>query len=453
MKTIWKQSLLAAMSLVVPLSESLAGTADFTVQYQNYNAAGPNDDIIEAGIQVRNNTSAAIPLSNIVVRYWLTKNGASTVAPACWWWNAPDCSAISLTTGSASASGADQYVEIRFTSAAGSLAAGATTAPIDLGVTFGGAAVNETDDYSYGNQTAPTDWSRITVHDAGSAPTGGLRGGTLPTGGTTPPPTDPPPSNLAEFFDDFTYSGTGDAAFTNLWNVRTYAGGPGVSGATWSASNISMVTEGSDRLMRLRASTNGTAAGTTHSEVLTQAQKFRFGTYATRMRFRDTPLSGTRVFADKYVETFFALTPYSSPSYSEQDYEYLPNGGWGQGNTPTMFITSFDKNKTASTSARLGYSHDGWHTLVLHVRPTGNVYHIDGVERANHSSQFSPLINQFLDFQMWFIELGPSGGARTYFEDVDWVYFAKDAYLDTNTVNSKVSSLRSASVPRKDTVP
>ncbi len=447
MKTTWKQGLLAAVSLVVPLSESLAGTADFTVQYQNYNAAAPNDNIIEAGIQLRNNTGAAIPLKNVVVRYWFTKNGA-TPTPACWWWNSPDCSALSLSTASVSATNADQYVEIRFNDAAGSLAAGATSSPIDLGITFGGTNVNEADDYSYGNVTAPTAWSKITVHDVGSAALSGLRGGTPPSGSTQPPPT-----VGAEFFDDFTYNGTGESAFTNLWNVRTYAGPPGVSGATWTAGNVSFVTDGSDRLLRLKAGTNGTSAGTTHTEVISRAQKFKYGTYATRIRFRDTTLSGPRVFGDKYVETFFAIAPYGDPNYSEQDYEYLPNGGWGQGNTPTMFLTSFDRNIKGSPERKLSYSHDGWHTLVLHTSPSGNVYHIDGVERANHPAWYAPIINQFLDFQMWFIELGPAGEARTYYEDVDWVYFAKDTYLDTNAVNAKVTSLRGASVPRKDTVP
>ncbi|WP_225410025.1 cellulose binding domain-containing protein [Stigmatella hybrida] len=449
MRMTWKQGLLAALSLSVPLSESFAGTADFTVQYQNYNAATPNDSIIEAGVQLRNNTSATLPLSSIVVRYWFTKNGATAVTPACWWWTTASCPGISLTTGSVSATNADQYVEIRFASTAGSLAPGATTVPIDLGITFGGANVNETDDYSYGNQTSFADWSRISVHDVGSAPTAGVRGGTPPSGGTVPPPT-----VSAEFFDDFTYTGTGDAAFSQLWTVRTYAGGPGVAGATWSAGNVSMVSEGSNRLMRLQTSTNGSVAGTTHSEVISKAQKFKFGTYSARLKFRDTPLSGTRVFADKYVQTFFVITPYNSPSYSEQDFEYLPNGGWGQGNTPTMFLTSFDRNVTASPSARLSYSHDGWRTLLLHVTPSGNTYFIDGVQHASHSAQFAPLINQFLDFQMWFIELGTTNGTpRTYFQEVDWVYFAKDTYLDTNAVNAKVAGLRSASVPRKDTVP
>ena len=81
MKMLRTHSLLAAMSLTLPL-QSLAGTADFTVQYQNYNAAAPQDGIIEAGIQLKNNTSVSQPLSNVVVRYWFTKNGAATVAPA-----------------------------------------------------------------------------------------------------------------------------------------------------------------------------------------------------------------------------------------------------------------------------------------------------------------------------------------------------------------------------------
>ncbi|WP_224362622.1 cellulose binding domain-containing protein [Hyalangium versicolor] len=447
MKTFWKPSLLAVFALMVPAGESLAGTADLTVLYQNYNAAGPNDDIVEAGIQLRNNTAASIPLSSIVVRYWFTNNGR-TATPACWWWKAADCAGLTVTSGSVSATGADQYVEVRFTSAAGSLAAGATTVPIDLGITFG-ASVSETDDYSYGTQTALAAWSKITVHDAGSAALGGVRGGTPPSasgGGTV----------SAEFFDDFSYSSAAEADFQNRWTLRSYQGAPGVGGAQWKASNISVVSDGgtSNRLMRLVASTNGTAGGTSHSEVLSKAQKFRFGTYATRFRFNNTPLSGSRLLADKPVETFFTITSYNDPNYSEQDFEYLPNGGWGQGNTSTMFLTSWDKNKAASPESKVSASHDGWHTLVLQVSSAGTVYFIDGVQRASHGSQFAPAIGQYLAFQLWFIELDTSNGsARTYYEDADWIYFAKDAFLSPNEVDAKVSSFRAASITRKDTVP
>lgn len=455
MKTIWKPSLLALLSLAVPAGESLAGTADFTVQYQNYNAAGPNDDIVEAGIQLRNNTAASIPLSSIVVRYWLTNNGG-VASPACWWWKTADCAGITLASGSVSATGADQYVEVRFTSAAGSLAPGETSVPIDLGITFGTSA-NETDDYSYGNQTTFANWSKITVHDAGSAPLSGLRGGTPPSasngggdgggddGGTV----------SAEFFDDFSYASTADTGFQNWWQLRSYSGGPGISGAQWLPSNASLVNDGttSNRLLRLRGSTNGTAGGSTQVEVLSKAQKFRYGTYASRFRFNDTTLSGPRLFGDKYVETFFTITPSTSPNYSEQDFEYLPNGGWGQGNTSTMFLTSWDRSK-GSRSNQVSASHAGWHTLVLHVSPTGIVYFIDGVQRASHGAEYAPTIGQYIAYQLWFIELDTSNNtSRTYYEDADWVYFAKDVLLTPNQVDAKVAGFRSAAVTRKDTVP
>jgi len=174
-----RASLAAVLALVLPAAQSVAGTNDVTVQYLNYNASRPNDDIIEANIKLRNNTSAPIALSGLVVRYWFTKNHAPAAAPACWWWNTPTCPNLTIVSGSVSLVGADRYAEIRFGHGAGSLAPGETTAAIDLGVTFG-TPVDEADDYSYGEHTTFVDWNRITVHDAGSAPTAGLRGGTPP---------------------------------------------------------------------------------------------------------------------------------------------------------------------------------------------------------------------------------------------------------------------------------
>ncbi len=168
--------LLAGM---VSTGESRAGTTDVTIQYMNHNASAPNDDIIEANIKLRNDTPAAIALKDLVVRYWFTRNDAPMATPACWWWNTPSCAHLTVTSGIVALRGADRYVEIRFGHDAGFLAPGATTAAIDLGVTFGGH-VDETDDYSYGTVTSFTDWKRITVHDVGSAPTEGLRGGTPP---------------------------------------------------------------------------------------------------------------------------------------------------------------------------------------------------------------------------------------------------------------------------------
>ncbi|WP_437767287.1 cellulose binding domain-containing protein [Sorangium sp. So ce764] len=537
-------SIFVALSTCDHSSDSFAGTTDFTVQYSNYDAAAPNDTIVEAGIKIRNNTAASIPLSSIVIRYWFTKNGATTVTPACWWWS-PGCSRITLTTGTVSSTGADRYVQIGFTSAAGSLAAGATTQPIDLGIEFDTNVV-ETDDYSYGNQTTFSNFSRITVHDAGSAPTGGLRSGTPPSGSVSPPPAPisltatassasaislswaassgatsydvyrsttsgftPGAGNhiasgvtstsydstglaasttyhykvtalnaggasaassqasattraggaiTAEFFDDFSYNGTSDANFRSWWSLRSWSGAPGVSGAAWLESNVSLVADpqsSTNKLMRLKASTSGTGATTSQAEVITNAQKFRFGTYAARVKFNDTPLSGTRFYADKPVETFFTLTEWAAgdPDYSEQDFEYMPNGGWGQGNTSTMWLTSWETSDV-NVSNMVSANFSGFHTLVLQVTSTSISYYIDGVHRATHGSMYVPEVDQFIFFNLWYDELDAAkGSSRTYHEDVDWVYFAEDALLSSAEVDAKVANFRSSSIFRRDTVP
>jgi hypothetical protein len=46
---------------------------------------------------------------------------------------------------------------------------------------------------------------------------------------------------------------------------------------------------------------------------------------------------------DQLVETFYAISPLQAPldpNYSELDWEYLPNSGWGV-TAPTLFVTSW----------------------------------------------------------------------------------------------------------------
>src|SRR5688572_13876517 len=76
------------------------------------------------------------------------------------------------------------------------------------------------------------------------------------------------PAACGAFFDDFNYSSRTDPNFTGHdWSVRTNAGGPGVGGATWAASNVSFPVVDGQKSLELRASTNGTAGGTTHAQV------------------------------------------------------------------------------------------------------------------------------------------------------------------------------------------
>src|SRR5206468_12328031 len=111
------------------------------------------------------------------------------------------------------------------------------------------------------------------------------------------------------------------------WTVKSGQGGPGVSGATWSPQDVTFVSG----IMSLKLTTDGTAAGTKETEIQTSARKFRNGTYAARVKFNDTPAGGPD--GDHVNQTFFTFTPLNAPmdpNYAELDFEYLPNGGWGE---------------------------------------------------------------------------------------------------------------------------
>jgi hypothetical protein len=79
-----------------------------------------------------------------------------------------------------------------------------------------------------------------------------------------------------------------------------------------------------DRVLRMTSSTDGTGPGTTQTQICHQ-RKYREGTYAARVRFRDAPTSGPR--GDQLVETFYAISPLRAPmdpSYSETGSSTVP---------------------------------------------------------------------------------------------------------------------------------
>jgi hypothetical protein len=265
-------------------------------------------------------------------------------------------------------------------------------------------------------------------------------------------------------FDDFSY--TGSHPLLDLaqhgWKIRTAAGWPGAVGVSWPATAISFVRDPAstkNELMRLTASTDGTAAGTSQAQIC-QARKFFEGTYATRVRFRDTPDAGAD--GDQLVETFYAISPYVAPldpSYSELDWEYLPNGGWG-GVAPTLYVTSWatvqlDPWIADNTHASRAGSLAGWHTLVLQVANGTVRYYLDGALLAAHGGKYFPNVPMSINYNLWFIDGGqlPAGQTRRYHEDVDWVYHRAGAVLSPAAVAAQVAKLRKAHVAFRDTVP
>ena len=264
-------------------------------------------------------------------------------------------------------------------------------------------------------------------------------------------------------FDDFDY-----VRFSPLlkfwqhgWKVRTGQGWPGMPAASWSAANISFVSDPANRrnrLLRMTSSTDGTPAGTSEAQVC-QRRKFREGTWATRIRFGDGPTVGPD--GDRIVEGFYGISPLAAPldpDFSELDWEYLPNGGWGM-TEPTLWTTSWETarlepwladNVTKSSAGSLA----GWHTLLIQVGKGSVTYVIDGVERVTHGRRYYPEVPMSLNYTAWFIDGGllAPGSKRIYVQDVDWAFYAADSSLSTQQVITRVRALRKKHVAFRDTV-
>ena len=260
-------------------------------------------------------------------------------------------------------------------------------------------------------------------------------------------------------FDDFNYASI-DAFRAHGWTDRTTQGWPGVEGATWRGM-VGFVDDPANkdnRLVRMTATTDG--AQTSQAQFCHQ-RKYREGTYAARVRFSDGPAKGPD--GDQVVETFYTISPLKAPldpDYSEQDFEYLPNGGWG-GADLTLHNTTWETFRpepqwlqVSKSDSRRG-SLDGWHTLVLQIANHEVRYFLDGAPFARHGEPYYPEDHMSINFNLWFIREGliDSREQRVYSEDVDWVFHAAGSVVAPKEVERKVSDLRAAHVAFRDTVP
>lgn len=288
-----------------------------------------------------------------------------------------------------------------------------------------------------------------------------------PTPLATPPLTSAPikmqTALLTEniFFDDFSY--TDQQTMTdNGWIIRDKAGWPGVPGASWLKQSINFVDDpdqAGNHWVQMISSTDGTASGTQQAQICHQ-RKYLEGTYATRVRFTDEPITGPD--GDQVVETFYMISPLKAaldPDYSEMDNEYLPNGGWGNNNS-VFFVTTWETVQIEpwladNTSDNTQGSMAGWHTIVMQVI-NGNVnYLLDGKLVATHGEKYYPEVAMSINYNLWFINGGllDSSEARQYSEYVDWVYFAAGTQLTPTEVLARVDALREAGFSFQDTVP
>jgi hypothetical protein len=261
-------------------------------------------------------------------------------------------------------------------------------------------------------------------------------------------------------FDDFSYASI-DELLANGWIVRSGSGWPGVVGSTFRPENVSFVDypdQAGNRLLRMTSSTDGTPENTYQTQICHQ-RKYLEGTYAARVRFSDEPVTGAD--HDQVVQTFYTITPYVQPldpEYSEMDFEYLPNGGWGSRDL-TLYVTTWETVQIEpwnadNTSSSVQGSLAGWHTLVTQVSAGTVRYFLDGKMIAQHGGKYFPDAPMSINFNLWFIEggLAEVTGMREYQEDIDWVFHAAGVLLMPEEVTAKVEEFRQAAVTFQDTV-
>jgi len=270
----------------------------------------------------------------------------------------------------------------------------------------------------------------------------------------------PQAKQAAIMFDDFSYQ-TVEEAKKNGWVVRTETGHPGVKNATWWQEGLSFHPDRinkNNQVMRLTSKTDGTAVNTRHTQICHQ-RKYLEGTYAARVYFNDQPDFGPD--GDGIVETFYTISPLEKPmdgDYSEMDFEYLANGGWGT-QTNTLFSTSWETFQLEPWTKVNAYdtypkSLQGWNTLVLQVFENKIKYFINGYMFSEHGSDVYPEVAMSINFNLWFIpeQLVQNSEMRQYHQDVDWVYFNADKQLSTQDVINEVTLLRTNNIKQIDNV-
>jgi Glycosyl hydrolases family 16 len=299
--------------------------------------------------------------------------------------------------------------------------------------------------------------------DTGAAGAGATYFWMRPQQGHTGPgdaPRTTTPRVTSALFDDFNYTGNDDSRITEHgWTLKSGSSGPGNLAATWAPENITFASQDGNSIMNLETNTDGTYEGTHESEIF-HKRKFKNGTYAARVRFSDAPRTGPD--GDQVVQTFFTITPLAydnDPNYGELDFEYRPNGGWGEGGS-ILSTTSWETYQSypwqpvyTHTDSRGSYA--GWHDLMITVDDTTIRYYVDGRLFATHGEPYLPETPMSIHFNQWMIDGGLAAvtGPRAYDEKVDYVYFAKDQVLTPDQVRAQVASYRSRGVHFEDSVP
>ncbi len=283
------------------------------------------------------------------------------------------------------------------------------------------------------------------------------------------------------FFDDFSYSDTEDLEKRGNWDVQEGTGRrPGNRTWYWSADNVVLMEDKEDpdnTIVRLKAKTDGSGGkNTSQSQIRYYEEKFGAGTYVARVWLYDDVMEsddpkGTGAWnaQDQALSTFFTINRIQAPTwepYHESDFEYLFNGGWG-GQDKTMWFTTWNSyalqtssegqtNQVTTSNNERGSLDGQWRYLTIQIDENGRTtYFIDGEKKASHANKDSIVGPQSIAFNLWFIAGGQDTkyqSSRTYWEDVDWVYYTPDTTAETKEIQTIVADMQDADIAQFDDI-
>nr|WP_308645078.1 endo-1,4-beta-xylanase [Paenibacillus curdlanolyticus] len=143
-------------------------TGSLVAQYK-VNNGNANDNQIYATFNIKNTGNTAVNLSDVKLRYYFTKDSSATLNSYVDWAQI-GASNVNRTFVNTSGTNADTYLELSFSSSAGSIPAGGQTGEIQIRISKSDwSNFNESNDYSFdGTKTSFVDWNKITLLQGGT---------------------------------------------------------------------------------------------------------------------------------------------------------------------------------------------------------------------------------------------------------------------------------------------
>lgn len=162
----WGESANSVQVDATPQGKPASG--ELIVQYRAADTDANNDQI-KPHFNIKNNGTTSVPLSDLKLRYYFTKDSISEMRAWIDWAQVGGAN-IQQTFVSASGINTDTYIELSFSPEAGSILAGGQSGEIQLRMAKADwSNFNESNDYSFdGTKTSFADWDKVTLFRKGT---------------------------------------------------------------------------------------------------------------------------------------------------------------------------------------------------------------------------------------------------------------------------------------------